>query len=400
VTPSILLYPAQVDFLNRQETFVGFVGGIGSGKSFVLCYDMLMRASHRSLFMIVAPTFPMLRDATLRSFFDVTERLGIRVRFHKTEHVATLPTTGAEILFRSADNPESLRGPNLSGVGMDEASLMDRSAFDVLIGRLRQDGNLGFFRAAFTPKGKTHWSYDVFGREQPNTSLVRARTSDNPFLPDRFYETVRGQYTSALAEQELEGQFLDTAGCLFRRGWFGIVDAAPTNLSLVRAWDLAATEQKKEKANDPDYTAGVLMGRSNEGVYYVLDVRCERASPAGIEALVRQTAELDGRSVPILMEQEPGSAGVNTIDNYLRRILAGFNFRGERATGDKVTRAHPFAAMAEAGNVKIIRGAWNKPFLDEVELFPLGPHDDQVDSASRAFARLALHQSRKLQVWG
>jgi hypothetical protein len=100
---------------------------------------------------------------------------------------------------------------------------------------------------------------------------------------------------------------------------------------------------------------------------------------------------MDGRGVPIWMEQEPGSAGVTVIDHYLR-LLAGFSFRGERSTGSKADRAQPMAAQAEGGTVKLLRGAWNADYLDEMELFPFGAHDDIVDAAALAFSHLAVRK--------
>ena len=55
----------------------------------------------------------------------------------------------------------------------------------------------------------------------------------------------------------------------------------------------------------------------------------------------------------------------------------------------KEERANPLASAAERGHVKLIRSEWNAPFLDELESFPIGLHDDQVDAASGAFAELA-----------
>src|SRR5439155_24083530 len=83
-------------------------------------------------------------------------------------------------------------------------------------------------------------------------------------------------------------------------------------------------------------------------------------------------------------EQEPGSAGVALIDHYLR-LLSGHVFRGVRSTGSKADRALPLAAQAEGGTVKLLRSPWVKDFLDEIEIFPFGRHDDQVDAASLAF---------------
>jgi predicted phage terminase large subunit-like protein len=186
-----------------------------------------------------------------------------------------------------------------------------------------------------------------------------------------------------MAAQELEGEFLDSAGTLFRRHWFGVVETVPPLVRKVRAWDLAATPKDEMEARDPDWTAGVLLGKAEDGTHYVLDVRRLRGTPQHVQAVVRATAAQDGWEVAIVMEQEPGSSGVAVIDYYLC-LLAGYSFRGERSTGDKVTRAQPLAAQAEGGKVKVVRGAWTKDFLDEMEAFPFGRHDDQVDAASLA----------------
>jgi predicted phage terminase large subunit-like protein len=97
---------------------------------------------------------------------------------------------------------------------------------------------------------------------------------------------------------------------------------------------------------------------------------------------------MDGPSTKIYMEQEPGSSGVNTIDHYAREVLKGMDFRADRVTGNKVIRAGPVSAAAQAGNVKLMRAAWVQAFLDELLLFPNGAHDDQVDALSGAFSML------------
>ena len=185
-TPTVCLHPVQVDFLNCEKRFAAFCGGIGSGKTFILCYDLLKRIRPNRLYMVAAPSYPMLRDVTIRSFFDLTRRLGIQTSFNKSEHRVTFLKSGAEVLFRSADNPEMLRGPNLSGVWVDEASLMGDEVYKILIGRLRQGAETGVLRACFTPKGPNHWTFRTFNTKQPDTEIFRCATGDNPFLPSDF----------------------------------------------------------------------------------------------------------------------------------------------------------------------------------------------------------------------
>ena len=88
-------------------------------------------------------------------------------------------------------------------------------------------------------------------------------------------------------------------------------------------------------------------------------------------------------------DQEGGSAGTKVSAAHAQ-LLLGFDYRGEKATGDKVTRVQPFAARAAVGNVRLVRGPWNQAYLDELCAFPNGRHDDQVDGSAVAFNEIAF----------
>jgi len=177
-----------------------------------------------------------------------------------------------------------------------------------------------------------------------------------------------------------------SAGKVFDRGWFEIVAAAPAAGRTVRFWDLAATEKTIAKP-DPDYTAGVLMRRVGD-TYYILDAIAEQAAPSRIDTLLRNTATQDGAHVAVRFEREGGASGVRDARSTVA-LLVGFDVRAVAPQGDKITRAKPLAAQAEAGNVKIVRGAWNDRFLRTLHAFPDGAHDDEVDAAAGAFQELA-----------
>lgn len=49
----------------------------------------------------------------------------------------------------------------------------------------------------------------------------------------------------------------------------------------------------------------------------------------------------------------------------------------------------PLAAQCEAGNVRLVKGAWNRDFIEELCSFPMGAHDDQCDAAAGAFNKIA-----------
>ena len=174
-------------------------------------------------------------------------------------------------------------------------------------------------------------------------------------------------------------------GALFDVSAIQVVDALPTGLTLVRGWDFAATEQVG--SNNPDWTAGALLGRSSDGVFYIADMARLRGTPMAVERALVGTASQDGKSVKISIPQDPGQAGKSQV-LYFTQKLAGFTIASSPETGDKATRAAPFASQIEAGNVKMLRGAWNRELLDELRMFPNGTKDDQVDALSRAFNEL------------
>lgn len=209
-----------------------------------------------------------------------------------------------------------------------------------------------------------------------------------PVAELRKIRTVLGTYAyTALYQQHP----MPPEGGMFQRQWFdGVLEAAPAEFeAVVRYWDKAATE------GGGDYSAGALVGRKG-GVFVVVDVKRGQWSSLERERIILQTAQEDReryRRVAVWLEQEPGSSGVDSAQATIR-ALAGFTVHAERASGEKAVRAMPFAAQCEAGNVKLVRGPWNAGFLDELCSFPHGTHDDQVDSASGAFNRVAVPENK------
>jgi predicted phage terminase large subunit-like protein len=188
-------------------------------------------------------------------------------------------------------------------------------------------------------------------------------------------------------------------GSIFKRSWFKFVDAVPAAVGIrrVRAWDTAATE------GGGDYTVGTKLAHNDaEGATYIEHVLRGQWGPAEVEKNIRGTAVADSVYVRIKEQQEPGSAGKAIVVNRATK-LQGFDYKFSTMTGDKVDRAQPLRAQAEAGNVYLVRGPWNEAFLDELENFPNGSHDDQVDSASDGYNEL-VGGPRPVQVkrvlWG
>lgn len=170
-------------------------------------------------------------------------------------------------------------------------------------------------------------------------------------------------------------------GGVFKPSQIEVIDALPvTKIKWVRGWDLGATV-----GGDP--TAGVKLGLTPEGHLIIADLAHGDFGPDARDAMIRNTASLDGKSVRISLPQDPGQAG-KTQALYLTRMLHGYRVKTSPESGDKLTRAEPFAAQVNIGNVKMLKGGWNQQLINEMRLFPNGNHDDCIDACSRAYAEL------------
>ena len=183
-------------------------------------------------------------------------------------------------------------------------------------------------------------------------------------------------------------------GRLFQVKRVGVVDKVMQGAS-VRGWDLAASEM------GGDWTVGVRLCAGEAGTFQIADVVRLQGGPEAVVEAILSTAIRDGRDVKIGLPQDPGQAGRAQV-SYLSRRLAGFVVDSSPESGAKATRAMPVASQVNAGNVTLVRGAWNRALLEEMQDFPGGAKDDQVDALSRAFGVLverSLPARRKPMRW-
>lgn len=190
------------------------------------------------------------------------------------------------------------------------------------------------------------------------------------------------------------------AGLYFQREWVGepiAPGAVPPLLKVVRGWDLAATEPSPANP-DPDWTCGTKIGVDGNGRFYVLDHVFHRLAPHGVEQLIKNVAATDGRGVTVAIPQDPAQAGKTQVFTF-GKLLAGFSFSFESASGDKLTRFKSFSAQAGIRNVSVVRGSWNERWFRELENFPPPTkkgHDDDADSTSEAFNSLVMQPGQPM----
>src|SRR5579859_3610806 len=204
----------QTAFAIAPARFSFYVGGVGAGKTTAGAIRAILRALKYpgSLGLIGAPTYPMLHDATERTFFEILPP-GLIAAYHKSTGHLTL-ASGSEILFRSLDAPDSVRGLNLAWFWLDEAPLASYYAWQILKGRLRQRGVSTAAWATGTPRGRDGFWLDFEERPRPSHALFRAATHINArnLPPDYIAEL---GYSGAFALQEIEGLFVAFEGLVY-----------------------------------------------------------------------------------------------------------------------------------------------------------------------------------------
>jgi predicted phage terminase large subunit-like protein len=236
---------------------------------------------------------------------------------------------------------------------------------------------------------------------KPN-ALRRRYTKQGGFIdPIRMSDKVLEEVRTDLGEFGYAGQIaqhpVPLSGGMFKVDRL-VVDTAPNPrdlVSLARYWDKAGSVKKRSA-----YTVGALMGLDNRGRLWVLDIDRFRASSSDREARIKQNAKMDVAKwrvnpkgpfdtsrVPVGVEQEPGSGGLESAEGTVRNLM-GYVVHVHHPTGDKAQRADPYSVQVNQRNVHIVQAPWNADYIEELEYFPDSTYKDQVDASSGAFNML------------
>lgn len=241
----------------------------------------------------------------------------------------------------------------------------------------------------------------------PATDFVDPRTEEDQLLwpahvPEQELTKLEIDLGPYGAAGQLQQRPTPLAGGLFRYDWFkdSLVDSAPTKacpncstlttlnvhcrecggtgiadaLRWVRYWDLAASLK-----TTADYTASVEIAE-HDGIVYLRDMIHLRAEWPDQKNLMRETMLARPRTVHGI---EKALHGIAALQELARDSdLVGIVIHGIDVDTDKLTRALPLSGRAAAGHVRLVRGPWVESFLKELCTFPMGAHDDQVDTAS------------------
>lgn len=321
------------------------------------------------------------------------------VKWSEKEKQYTFPS-GATLNFgylESDNDCYRYQGAEFQFIGMDEVTHISPTNYRYMFSRLRKPKSLQVplrFRATANPGGQYgeyyYQRFFVEGKEKGRI-FIGAGLNDNPYLDAEAYIEALAELDPVTREQLLNGNWeIKAAGDMLDRRWFNIVPSKdiPEAAQRVRYWDFASTDPAKRKGKDkrsPDWSVGFKMAHY-QGMYWIEDIVRVQKMPGDLEGIVRLTAEMDGYSCAIRIEEEPGSSGKITIDHYARNVLNGYDVLGVSTTGSKVERARAASSAAQSGRILVSDKCRNMlAFFDEADLFPYGAHDDTIDGFSGAF---------------
>ena len=439
----------QTDFRDCKADILIFGGQAGGGKSYSLLMEPI-KYVHMTGFpaVIFRRTFTQIKSAG--GLWEDSEELYPLLGGQPVEtKLLWTFSSGASIKFAHMQHEKDRKqwdGAQIAFIGFDQLESFTEKQFTYLMSRNRSMcGVMPHIRATCNP-APDHWLRDwldwwigddgfpiysrsgilryfvnvngvrewadtaeelieQFGKDvKPRSfTFIPSRVTDNRILMKQnpeYLATLEGLPPAERARlRDGNWDVTETAGEFFEKSWFTIVDAARPSVREIRYWDRAGTEAEQETKGRISWTAGVKLRKCDDGTYCVMDVERFRKNPPQVKESIRNIATQDTRRIEVGIEQDPGQAGKAEAQDQVRN-LEGFTVEINTVHESKATRAKPVSSQAKVGNIKILRGAWNKDFLNELYNFDGGSKcvADQVDALSGAF--YLMTQQKPAGTWG
>jgi len=224
------ILPGQTRLLDAKATIIGYVGGLGAGKTkggamkFIdFMASNVGKQRDKLYYGICAISYPLGYRSCYQAITDELDYLTIEYEVrHRPSPGLFIPIFNAVVYFMSGNNPESLVATNLAGVWVDEPFLQKRIVFDKLIGRVRQPQAENYmFLLTGTPE-ELNWGYDVFKECEPNgaplmlgefenevdVQLITASSRENYHLPRHYVMMLESQYDERMVQAYVDGKFV------------------------------------------------------------------------------------------------------------------------------------------------------------------------------------------------
>ena len=339
----------QAEFHKSDARFRLLIAGRRGGKSIAGTIEALYqsewmaKAKERPVKgWIIAPTYPMLKDVNIPMIMDWLPQKSIK-EWNKQEHRLTL-INGSEIVFRSGEDPEKLRGVGLDWLWLDEACFMQKAVWDTIYPALTDKNGIAWITTS--PQGYD-WVHNTFYKTAKEGSEDYAawqyRTIDNPYIDSTMVDKARKEMTEVMFRQEYLASFEKLTGLVYpdfdekdhvvdslegdRDDLFFVgIDVGytnPTAATLIRE-----TADHTLYVVDEYYETGKTVKEAAEGIkamvgnkkieMYIIDPASKSThQETGNDVSVEQLFHENG--IPVIPGNNDVRAGIDYVTQLLRR---------------------------------------------------------------------------------
>lgn len=395
----ITLHSRQSDVFHDPTRYKVVAAGRRFGKSYLAAVMLFVEASKNTKVRsdgvevdlaleevyYIAPTF----EQGKKILWPLLKEIGQDLIESKYENTGTLTLlNGRRVSIKGADRPDSLRGVGLSYVVLDEYAFMKEEVWELIVSPAlaRVEGGALFIG---TPDGKNHF-YTLYlqglSPNFPNWKSWHFKSADNPYLPIAEIEEAASRMSHERYVQEMEASFEGGGGLLMTTDMFPILDDLPYPGDLYIAIDLAGFEKveggRKIKKLD-DHAIAIVL--NHKGGWCIVDI-IHGQWDTRETALRIVKAYRDHRPLAIGIEKGMAkNAVLPYLDDEQSRLNTYFTLaeltHGNQKKTDRIAWA--LQGRAEKGRIQLMRGAWNKTFLQQASDFPSTlTHDDLIDAVA------------------
>ena len=320
-----------------------FLGGRGAGKTRAGAEWLTRRAVKGARLALIGPTLHDVREVMIEgpSGLKAVAAPGDRPVYQSSRRLLEWPN-GARAFAFSAEDPESLRGPQFHAAWADEFCAWRKSGEVLAMVRLGlRLGDDPRLMVTTTPKPSTALKVLI---AEPGTKVTRAGTAANAVnLSKGFLSSLRDHYgQTRLEAQEIEGRILDDAG-----GLWSLETLNQSRGAAPEQFDKVVIGVDPPATSHGDACGIVVVGRSGETAYVLADLSVKQASPLKWAEAVA-AAGRDFCADRVIVETNQGGEMVGQMLKFAGCAAA---VTPVFARTSKTARAEPVALLYEKGRV-------------------------------------------------
>ena len=363
------------------------LAGRGAGKTYAGARATLDATRRCAYLRGIGPTYADARDVMVEGESGLRRLARDQIATWNRSLGELVFTNGARLKLFSADEPDRLRGPQSGWDWYDElAAWRYPDTFDQALMGLRL-GTDPRWMATTTPRPTPLMKRLL---ADPTVVVTRARTLDNPHLPDAFKHVILARYQGTRqGRQELDAELLeDTPGALWSRAWIEALRVlrAPDLKTVVIGVDPPASSEGAECG-----IVGAGRGMDDHG-YTLADLSVQGSPATWAAAVIRAYVLL--KADRIVAEKNQGGDMVEYTIRQTATEIDGVRYDGRNlpitlvsATRGKAVRAEPIAALMEQGRDHHV-GMFPQLEDQMCSYVPGAPSPDRMDARVWAYTAL------------